>query len=118
MNDYKELIEILRDDYKAWGDGRTQNFFEVTLRCKYAADAIEQLVSDYEILAKMYAKVNEDLCARTKERDAAVEDLSLIVHDMGNTCICDYCIGCEKDGHYAPCDTDDGDKWEWRGVPK
>lgn len=46
MSDYKELIEDLRDDYKAWGDGRAQNFFEVTLRCKQAADAIEQLVND------------------------------------------------------------------------
>lgn len=30
----------------------------------------KHLQEDYEILCKMYAKVNEDLCVRTKERNA------------------------------------------------
>lgn len=48
-------------------------------------DAIEHLMKeldakadDYEILAKMYSKLNEDLCVRTKERDAAVAELKSV----------------------------------------
>lgn len=66
-----------------------------------AADAIEHLLAEN---AKLKA-----------ERDAAVADMTNIVHDMCGTCICDYCIGCERNGR-AGCETDDGDRWEWRGV--
>lgn len=90
MNDHKELIGDIGDCLIA------QPSEAVCKRVlREAADAIEQLV---------------------KERDAAVADLTNIVHNMGNTCICDYCIGCVSNGFREGCKTDDGDRWEWRGV--
>lgn len=86
MNDYEELIDKLRVT------GMTEGHCEILLN---AADAIEQLV---------------------KERNVAVDDITNIVHDMGNTCICDYCVGCEKDGYHDECKTDEGDSWQWRGL--
>lgn len=108
MNDYKELIGDIGDCLIAHP---SETLCKRILR--EAADAIEQLVSDYEILAKMYAKVNEDLCVRTKERDAAVSDLK-------ENRVCTVCVFGNDDA-LLPCDdcysyTDSYNCFEWRGV--
>lgn len=46
MTNYKELIERLYKSHKDYGEGRTQNFFRVSLDCKEAADAIETLTAE------------------------------------------------------------------------
>ena len=97
-----KLVGELRDDYKAFGDGRTQNFVEVTLRCKKAADAIEQLLAEN-------AKLKT-------ERDAAVADFTDLNKQYG--AYCRYCKGSKcgfkaKDGWCAACPN-----YEWRGVVK
>lgn len=129
MIDYKELVGDIGDCLIAHP---SETLCKRILR--EAADAIEQLVSDYEILAKMYAKVNEDLCDRTKERDAAVADLKEIN-------LCNWCwnnnkhiIGKDKetqaDVDLGECGQGGGlfhqltlsgrrswcEKFEWRGV--
>lgn len=94
MNDYKELIEQLNGAcYFKIVDG---DISKADLFAR-AVDAIEQLV---------------------KERNAAVDDLSM--HGR-------YCVTCAHstiDGAYVwPCNdkrlrcaTDDNKNWEWRGV--
>lgn len=118
MNDHKDLIKILREMSKFFVHNEASSIgvpdeMVTSMNAeavKDAADAIEQLVGDYEILAKMYAKVNEDLCVKTKERDAAVADLK-----FGRCCT--TCLN-YKNKNCPPnkCLTDDNDNWEWRGV--
>lgn len=126
MNDYKEQIEMLRNMSKAiiredakLVDIPEENIWDADANALVdAADAIEQLVSDYEILAKMYAKVNEDLCVRTKERDAAVEDLKQHVYESGECFACRHYIWetdrCDRSDEAAEPDEDTC--WEWRGC--
>ena len=115
MNDYKELI----DNLKYLSDTVRYpivNELHAGSLMEDAADAIEQLVSDYEILAKMYAKVNEDLCVRTKERDAVVADVA--EQRVCNICKhskthiddepCNSCLVLRKDGNQT--------NFDWRGV--
>lgn len=89
MNDYKELVEKLRN--AAGGDlGRKM--------CKDAADAIEQLV---------------------KERDVAVADLRAVITSSDAWLnFCDFCKHQEPDGQCfhdcTPCNDKWG--WQWRGV--
>lgn len=112
MNDYEELVEILRDDEYC---GKLDFVYD-------AADAIEQLVNDYEILVKMYAKVNDDLCVRTKERDAAVADLEKCMYyaNPKNNNVCNFC---KKDMSEFPNKCDGWSDFcecepKWRGVQK
>ena len=111
MNDYKELIADLRNPNKVFYEtflNEESKSVESVVAYK-AANAIEQLVNDYEILAKMYAKVNEDLCVRTKERDAAVADLK----DSDSLCqFCKHVGDKERCKHCTPTE----DRWEWRGL--
>lgn len=106
---YKELIEKLHNI----GDAPIGKHWSVLIdksTLRDVIDVIERLVrerDDYEILAKMYAKVSEDLCVRTKERDAAVKDLH------------GYCWCCTKvKEHCFPTNDKDCKNWEWRGVQK
>ncbi len=76
----------------------------------------ERLQADYEILAKMYAKVNEDLCVRTNECDALMKDLKA-------TASCDVCKNanskCEQYleiGELGLNGLCGGEHWEWRGI--
>ena len=121
MNDYKELIAELKElaeEEKEFASNSGDIYRAEKL--SLAADAIEQLVNDYEILAKMYAKANEDLCVRTKERDAAIADLEKCMHyaKPKNNNVCNFC---KKDMSEYP---DKCDGWsdfcecepKWRGV--
>lgn len=113
MNDYRELIADLRNPNKVFYEtflNEESKSVESVVAYK-AANAIERLVNDYEILAKMYAKVSEDLCVRTKERDAAVADLyELFTKDESPCafCVAEHCDKCIINYPY----------WEWRGVQK
>lgn len=72
----------------------------------------KRLQEDYEILCKMYAKVNEDLCVRTKERDAAVEDLK----KNNKCCICKHKKENIQDcQYYSSCGLA-YIHFEWRGI--
>ena len=120
MNDYKDLIEDLRLGLTC-GPYRAVTVLKSML--SEAADAIEQLVKERDDEREAadewqhrYFELARKCSQLEKERDAAVADLTNIVHDMGNTCICDYCIGCVSNGFREGCKTDDGDRWEWRGV--
>lgn len=94
MDDYKELIDKLRESEAHMG--RFGIFARAVKRAeiKAVADAIEQLV---------------------KERDAAVAALK----EDGD---CDYCkhslTGCENRLEFttAVIGTCGGENWEWRGV--
>ncbi len=46
-------------------------------------------MDDAEIVVKMYAKVCEDLCRRTAELAAAIEDIRALAADSED--ICEYC---------------------------
>lgn len=121
MNDHKELIGDI-------GDLLITHPSETLCKrlLKQAADAIEQLAKEcdeWKTLGSLANKRAEDYREMRrqrdkaiKERDAAIADLKNIVHNMGNACICDYCIGCVSNGFREGCKTDDGDRWEWRGV--
>lgn len=91
MNDYKELIEVLKnaEHIALFGNGA----FNTVLveRCYEAADAIEQLVADINVVRK--------------ERDAAIAELKRL----------GYCSLC-KHFNKAYCLNCTGDRWEWRGV--
>ena len=98
MNDYKELVENLREEADAVQAIEWDIPICTENHIREAADAIEQLV---------------------KERDAAVADISLLIINHGNACkICKHhfsddptlCLECDEmclHGNY-----------EWRGVLK
>lgn len=96
MDDYKELIEQLRCEAEIFRDMEGQSGFTYWLVAKRylgAADAIEQLV---------------------KERDAAIADMTLIVHHKftnGKTAECYTCTHNDEE-----CWEKQECKWEWRGV--
>lgn len=46
--DVEKLIDRLWQHNKDWGDGRTQNFFQVCLDCKSAAEALTTLQAELE----------------------------------------------------------------------
>lgn len=126
MEDYKELIALLEGACMFKITEMTEeSLYKVELFTQ-AADAIEELVKErdeWKTLGSLANKRAEDYREMRrqrdkaiKERDAAIADLTSIVHDMGNTCICDYCIGCVSNGFREGCKTDDGDRWEWRGT--
>lgn len=120
MNDYKELIADLRNPNKVLYEtflNEESKSVESVVAYK-AANAIERLVNDYEILAKMYAKVNEDLCVRTKERDAAVADIEEVIHDeFGDICtICNKYKACMKATKKTPLAKLPCERGKWRGV--
>ena len=85
MNDYKELLAELRKCKYCARD-----------IAKYAADAIEQLVTDID--------------AARKERDAAVKDLQEWCDEL-----C-YCEVCKHNGKCSKEFCKFANNWEWRGV--
>lgn len=115
-DDYTDLVERL----KFYADTADDMVYGICVNApetmKIAAAAIEKLVKDRNVLQLQNHLERCEHEHTRKERDAAVADITNIVHDMANTCICDYCVGCEKDGHHDECKTDEGDSWEWRGV--
>lgn len=77
MNDYKELIEHLRKfGLRLYG--------EKTSILQTAADAIEQLVKEYNELDKAHDEMFLELCKVKKERDAAIA----IIEELADM---DYC---------------------------
>lgn len=109
MVDRKDLLNKLRG-------------FKHTESCIVAADLIEELqreldqkAADYEVLAKMYAKVSEDLCVRTKERDDAIDDM-----EQYGANICAYCKKGLEDSCHIPKDVAPltCGMFEWRGNLK
>lgn len=100
MNDYKELVAKFRAKKNdGWQkDGSYQEQIITVQDILDAADAIEQLARDNNVL--------------TKERDAAVADLEHLMHTYAGS-VCFYCK------HYNDRHCDDcvlGDKWQWRGA--
>ena len=85
MNDYKELLAELRKCKYCARD-----------IAKYAADAIEQLVTDIDVVRK--------------ERDAAVKDLQEWCDEL-----C-YCEVCKHNGKCSKEFCKFANNWEWRGV--
>lgn len=81
--DIEKLIERLYKHHTDWGEGRTQDFFEVCLDCKDAATALSTLQDENE-------KLRAELEQVKAERDAAVErirewekfDTYLFVHNF------------------------------------
>lgn len=77
----------------------------------------KRLQEDYEILCKMYAKVNEDLCIKTKARDMAVADLKTVCEYFGDCVVCKFYQNgkCSRDEYRIMCSKNNS-KWEWRGI--
>lgn len=63
--DIENLIERLYKHNSDWGEGRTQDFFEVCFDCKEAATALSTLQDENE-------KLRAELEQVKRERDAAV----------------------------------------------
>ena len=102
MNDYKELVKYLREEADAVRSIAIEFNIPISAEnhSREAADAIEQLARDINVL--------------TKERDAAVEDLTFS-YKHGLSCFAckhdfavdaaEYCIDCKFNSNF-----------EWRGV--
>ena len=107
--DIEKLIERLYKHHTDWGEGRTQDFFEVCLDCKDAATALSTLQAENE-------KLRAELEQVKAEKDAAVES---IPHEC-KTCVYHtvFFNGCTLD---HDCTNPDGgcsnnnDRWKWRG---
>ena len=123
--DYKEIVENMRNN----GDCITADIIEqlsinndllknecdgLALQYGKCASNYAKLQIEYDTIAKMYAKVNEDLCVRTKERDAIYADMKTLCTTISS--ICDFCKNNgEKIFEECIC-TDWFEFWEWRGV--
>ena len=122
--DVEKLIDRLWQHNKDWGDGRTQNFFQVCLDCKSAAEALTTLQIELKAMrgaANSYkaenARLESELEKVKAERDAAVE---CIPHEC-KTCVYHtvFFNGCTPD---HDCTNPDGgcsnnyDRWQWRGM--
>lgn len=106
MNDYKELVEILRSYSTEVVSYKIDGAFAYAVTA--AADAIEQLGKDNAVL--------------TKERDAAVADLkqaSKIPYGGCHLCTSirtEICKECYRSDLFAEIAKNSTDHWEWRGV--
>ena len=68
--DIETLIERLYKHHTDWGEGRTQDFFEVCLDCKDTATALSTLQAENEKLRAELERKNEALdFARTKDAE-------------------------------------------------
>lgn len=81
--DLEKLIERLYKHHTDWGEGRTQDFFEVCLDCKEAATALSTLQAENEKLRaelENYRKghCSEGGCAAEKDRDAVLAELEQV----------------------------------------
>lgn len=65
--DIEKLIERLYKHHTDWGEGRTQDFFEVCLDCKDAATALSTIQAENE-------KLRAELEQVKAERGALIED--------------------------------------------
>ena len=75
----EKLIERLYKHHTDWGEGRTQDFFEVCLDCKDAATALSTLQAENERLRaelENYRKghCSEGGCAAEKDRDLVIAE--------------------------------------------
>ena len=78
--DIEKLIERLYKHHTDWGEGRTQDFFEVCLDCKDAATALSTLRAENdELRAELenYRKghCSEGGCAAEKDRDLMIAEV-------------------------------------------
>lgn len=81
--DIEKLIERLYKHHTDWGEGRTQDFFEVCLDCKDAATALSTLQAENEKLRaelENYRKghCSEGGCAAEKDRDSVLAELEKV----------------------------------------
>ena len=93
-----ELIESLYQHYEDYGQGYTQNFFEVCSDCKEAAiklDQLQALAQTGQSAIETNQYLIERISVLTKERDAAVKDLQDIAFKLAD--LCEYCE------HNKPC---------------
>lgn len=128
MNDYKELIEmlrsmsraIIREDANAL-DMPEENIWDADANALVdAANAIERLTKEYKELDELNDAVCKEYRKVKKERDAVVDDLEKCMHyaKPKNNNVCNFC---KKDMSEYP---DKCDGWsdfcecepEWRGV--
>ena len=61
--DIEKLIERLYKHHTDWGEGRTQDFFEVCLDCKDAATALSTLQAENEKLRAEVESLKKGYCA-------------------------------------------------------
>ena len=129
--DIEKLIERLYKHHTDWGEGRTQDFFEVCLDCKDAATALSTLQTENEKLREKiedarlegYVKglgemseENERMLAELeqvkRELEAATADLEEIMFKGGhNIDTCHFCTNsqCYGRGGTQTCNP------KWRG---
>lgn len=92
--DIEKLIERLYKHHTDWGEGRTQDFFEVCLDCKDAATALSTLQIENQALrnsANGFKAENERLRAELEqvisERDAAVSWAQKYTESIDMPCV-------------------------------
>ena len=98
MTDYKELTESLvnmASHYDHFYISR-QKALDIVTAIEHLAKELNKKTDDYEILAKMYAKVSEDLCVITKERDEAIADIHWLIVSQFTTGRIDVCKICRN----------------------
>ena len=100
--DIEKLIERLYKHHTDWGEGRTQDFFEVCLDCKEAATALSTLQAENEKLRADVVRFNDMLASYQnvlvpelraeqeqvkRERDAAVSWAQKYTESIDRPCV-------------------------------
>lgn len=103
-----ELIKKLYQHHEDYGDGKTQNFFDICCDCKEAAERlaylqrfIDDILGDHYIdyLDFYTARCNELEDKLQSEKNAAIKDINELV--LNSEDICEYCK------NYIPCNGKD-----------
>lgn len=127
--DIKELAENLYQHHEDYGQGITQNFFEVCLDCKKAADTLQELSSENKqlranlimqtALAQNGQSAIETNKQLTKRLNVAIEDMKRAID---GELICDFCKHdykcpgeeCDKYSEGVGCTDEDGNYYDWK----
>lgn len=119
----KRCVEALRDNINngfllVGGFNGSVHASEIIHLIESLSAQLEQVEKERDGLNIMLAQAQAMLETRTKERDAAVEDLKLIVSGDFSCAICGHYAYDEDDESRicADCDVETYSNWQWRGA--
>ena len=119
----KRCVEALRDNINngfllVGGFNGSVHASEIIQLIEALSAQLEQVEQERDGLNIMLAQAQAMLETRTKERDAAVADLKLIVNGDFSCAICGHYAYDEDDESRicADCDVETYSNWQWRGV--
>ena len=88
-------------------------------KTSYSAAAMIQAADDYQQrICNEDCAITQELHGAIAERNAALYDLRVLRKETGKTC-----FACERENTFdrclcVGCEYNNGDNWEWRGVPE